>query len=247
MTDKNLMDDSALALALRNLYLDEVDRARREPKAALVAVRGSPQTRAKTWSPLAAAVIVLVIAIVAVGSQLARSAPSAGEPGSANPGGAPTTGSLNPSAETSASAVGPIVDGIPVTIGGERVLRGTDAIGQRIENSTDDTSFLVGGRFHKGGLNILCPAVLSYLSVHWWLCSTIQVYERAQGDEQHQGTGAVWIYPGDPLRIEWETATSAVRPVVLRIHTHDASCPARLQGCSSLPVLVEVVWLGPAA
>jgi len=247
MTHQNLMDDSALALALRSLYLDEVDVARREPPVALGALQGSVQARTKTWSPLAAAVVVLAVAIAVVGSQLVREVPSLAGPESASPGGGTATGSLNPSAQAGASSVGPIVDGIPVTIGGERVIRGTDAIGQRIENSTDDTSFLVGGWFHKGGLNILCPAVLSYLSVHWWPCSTVQVYERAQGDEQHQGTGAAWIYPGDPLRIEWATATAAVRPVVLRIHTHDANCPAGLQGCSSLPVLVEVVWLGPAA
>jgi hypothetical protein len=246
MTNENLTDDSALALALRNLYLDEIDRARHEPRVALHALQGSVQTRAKTWSPLVAAVVVLAVGVAAVGSQLGRGAPSLAGPETASPGGVPARGSPNPSAEASASSVGPIVDGIPVTIGGERVLKGTDTIRQRIENSTDDTSFLVGGWFHKGGLNILCPAVLSYLSVHWWPCSTIQVYERAQGDEQHQGTGAVWIYPGDPLRIEWATATAAVRPVVLRIHTHDARCPARVQGCSSLPVLVEVVWLGPA-
>jgi hypothetical protein len=245
MTDKNSMDDSALALALRNLYLDEVDRARHEPQAGLLAVRGSPRTRARTWSPLAAAAVVLVIGVAAVGFQLARSAPSTRGPGSANPGGAPATGSLNPSTEASASSVGPIVGGIPETIRGERVLRGTDAIRQRIENSTDDTSFLVGGWFHKGGLNVPCLAGLW----NWSRCSTIQLYEGAHGDEQHQGVGAVWIYPGDPRRIEWETATAAVRPVVLRIHTHDASCPVGLQNfqdCRSLPVLVEVVWLGPA-
>jgi hypothetical protein len=245
MTNENLTDDSALALALRNLYLDEIDRARHEPRVALHALQGSVQTRAKTWSPLAAAVVVLAVGVAVVGSQLGREAPSLASPESASPGGPTATGSL--SAEASASSVGPIVDGIPVTIGGERVLRGTDAIAQRIENSTDDTSFFVGGWLHKGGLNILCPAVLSSLSVHWWPCSTIQLYEEARGDEQHQGTGAVWIYPGDPLRIGWETATAAVRPVVMRIHTHDASCPARVQGCSSLPVVVEVVWLGPAA
>jgi hypothetical protein len=242
------MDDSALALALRQLYLAEVDRARHEPQSALVAVRGGVQARAKAWSPLVAAALVLVLGVAAVGSQLGRGAPSPVGPESANPGGgASATRSLTPSAEASASLIGPIVGGIPETIGGEPVLRGTDAIRQRIERSTDDSSFLVGGWFHKGGLRIFCPAVLSRMSLSWWPCSTVQLYEQARGDEQHQGTSAVWIYPGDPRRIDPGTAIAAVRPVVLRIHTHDSSCTAEVQDCNSLPVLLELVWIGPAA
>jgi hypothetical protein len=232
-------DDAALVAALRNLYVSELRRATAEGHptvgAAVVAPgRGrTAATRSLVMTGLAVAFLVLAILIFR---------PSPGDlPGlGSTPGTATPVGSVTPSSGPSSSpSIGPLLDGIPVTIDGEQVLRGAGNIAKRFEDLRYPQPFLAGGWFHAGQPERFCPAYLT--RTPWWSCSTFALYELPQGG------AAVWIYPGDPLKVDPAVPTAADRAVVLRIHTHDAACPAEFSDCISLPVLVEVVWLGPSA
>ena len=125
--------------------------------------------------------------------------------------------------------------GIPVSVNGEPAFRaGSIAIHTR--GATDDAPFLVGGWFHAGAPRTFCP--YAYSGTRWDLCKTLSLYDRAAGGS------ALWIYPGDAV-IDSKLPFAALRAVVLKIHTHDRACVPDLKGCASLPVLDDVVWLGP--
>jgi hypothetical protein len=236
-------DDAALVAALRNLYVSELQRATAEGHATVAAGAAEPRsgrtaaTRSLVMTGLAVGFLVLAILVF-------RPSPAAlpglgSTPGTATPVASPIPTGGASSSPSFGLGIGPLSDGIPVTVDGEPVLRGAGNIAKRFEDLRYVQPFLAGGWFHAGQPERFCPAYLT--RTPWWSCSTFALYELPQGG------AAVWIYPGDPLKIDPAVPTAADRAVVLRIHTHDASCPADFSDCISLPVLVEVVWLGPTA
>jgi hypothetical protein len=239
-------DDAALVAALRNLYVSELQGATAEgrlhTRAAVVEPGSGGTAASRSLVMTAIAVGFLVLAILVFRPSPVGFPALGSTPGTATPV-ASTTPSSGPSSNPSigpksSPSIGPLLDGIPVTIDGEPVLRGAGNIAKRFEDLRyGDQAFLAGGWFHAGQPERFCPAYLT--RTPWWSCSTFALYELPQGG------AAVWIYPGDPLKVDPAVPTAADRAVVLRIHTHDASCPADFSDCVSLPVLVEVVWLGP--
>ena len=176
-----------------------------------------------------------------------------GEPGATASDSGVSPATPSPIASTVKPSV-PLIDanGIPTGVGGEPVLTGA-AITAAVTNATDDHSFLVGGWIHQG--RPVCPVSLTNLGP--WYCPGIGLYASKSAPD------AIDKIPNDPLFRVYivnldkyfadlaktgEVAPfESTRPVVLRIHTHDSTCPAELPGCSSLPALVEVVWVGPAS
>jgi hypothetical protein len=232
-------DDAALVAALRNLYVSELQRAMAEghPTVGVAAVVPRSGRTATTRSLVMTG---LAVGLVVLATLVLRLSPAALPGVGSTPGTASPVASVSPSSSPNSSpSIGPLLDGIPVTVDGEPVLRGAGNIAKRFEDLRYDQPFLAGGWFHAGRLERFCPAYLA--GTPWWFCSTFELYELPQGG------AAVWIYPGDPPRVDPAVPTAADRAVVLRIHTHDASCPADFSDCISLPVLVEVVWLGPSA
>ena len=101
----------------------------------------------------------------------------------------------------------------------------------------------MGGWFHRNSdQKIFCPLYMA--GSPWWFCNVFRLYDELKEPSPGGPDKVVSIYTGDPPRLDPKLPSAADRPVVLRIHTHDESCPA-MRDCSSLPVLVEVVWLGP--
>jgi hypothetical protein len=243
MTKSVYVDDESLAAALRDLYASELERARADalPLDVVVAVqRGTIKTRpSRGLAMTSLAVARLVVLAVLVFNSSATTAPGVGSTPTAEAS-RETQAPPSPSAVARSSpVVGPLLDGIPVTLNGEPVLRGSGNIAKRFEDLSKAQAFLAGGWFHAGQPERFCPAYLA--GTPWSFCSTFELYELPHG-----GT-AVWIYPGDPPKVDPAVPIAADRGVVLRIHTHDASCTPEVSDCISLPVLVEVVWLGPSS
>jgi hypothetical protein len=226
MNDRIALDDKSLIASLRDLYLSELQRAGDVRHASVVPVLTRPRRGpVAIASSLAAAVVVLALV-----AGLTVVAPPRTDNGSASP--SPTLSSGSP-------AMGPLMGGIPTTVGGQPVLRG-EAIQERIRTSKDSTPYLVGGWFHRGEPERFCPAFLT--GTPWWFCSAFALYD------QPKGGSITWIYPGHPAGIAKDAPIAANRPVVLLIRTHDPSCathPAPTD-CATLPVVVRLVWSGPA-
>lgn len=140
---------------------------------------------------------------------------------------------------------GPLVEGVPTSLNGARVLRGQE-LREAIEASTDATPFLAGGWFQ------------GRTEAPEWFCP----YRRPARPVDRCGNG-FWLFEhqvgGAPLTIAggddgllppglWWAAD---RPVVVSIHTHDPRCTAEDEtfgiDCPHLPVLSAVAWLGPVA
>jgi hypothetical protein len=232
MTDSVQRDEESLIAALRDLYAADVLNARADVDRGLTPRDSSTHTAERTTS---AAIVVLSVVtaavLVALVVRFSASDLLVGNFGAAHQARTPL-----PSPHSSVSlTVGPLVGGIPVSVNGEPVLRGA-AIGQRIAASRDTQSFLIGGWFHAGQPVAYCPTYL--IRTPWYVCSAIPMYDRSSG-------GALrWIYPGDPPRIDSAIPIAANRAAVIRIHTHDESCPATMRDCASWPVMLELVWLG---
>jgi hypothetical protein len=131
-----------------------------------------------------------------------------------------------------------IVDGIPITLDGQSVLR-RQAIPLAIARATDASPFLVGG-WLRPLRGILCPQMTYGNS--WSMCNQIGLRDDPKGGS------ATLIYPGNPPRTLPLAPDDAVQPIVLLIRTHDPSCAwaGAPPNCSVLPVVVRVAWVGPA-
>ena len=245
--------DESLVAALKDLYRSEIQRAESDwiaVAASTVALRHSRVGRASRGFALTT--LIATLAMVAVllsrqpgmfpglGPSQSGGSQSSGSVGPGSPGG----GSPKATAGTSVTPrIGPLVDGVPASVDGEPVLRGSEAITRRVGVSTSSQFFLVGGWFHRNSdQKIFCPLYMA--GSPWWFCNVFRLYDELKEPSPGGPDKVVSIYTGDPPRLDPKLPAAADRPVVLRIHTHDESCPA-MRDCSSLPVLVEVVWLGP--
>jgi hypothetical protein len=254
--------DESLAVALRDLYRSDVRAAvadwsgRRRPASP---GRSAP-SRPRPGLLLPTLVASLAVVAVMLSRQPSSDTHSAGATDPQISHEASTADHASPSgrateqaartANTASStlAVGPLIEGLPRSIGGEPVIRGSTAIRERIESSSDSASFLIGGWFHRnaGSPVLYCPAYME--GTPWWVCSTFVLYDRREGGSTIESPDQyVLIYPGDPARIDPRLPSASTAPVVLRINTHDRSCPPQVSECSSLPVLLELVWRQPNA
>jgi hypothetical protein len=122
-----------------------------------------------------------------------------------------------------------------------------------VANATDDRSFLVGGWIHHG--RPVC--LLSLTRLGHWHCPGIALYaSKTAPDAIEKIPNDPWFgvyivdvdkYFADLAKTGDVAPFESTRPVVVRIHTHDSTCTAEVPGCASLPVLVDVVWVGPAS
>jgi hypothetical protein len=224
MTDKPL-DDTQLIASLRALYDTEVQRAGRAPSVARAMSPGRRRNAGVLHLAMVVGVGTILVATAALSFAIAprRAAESAASPG--------------PSA-TPALGVGAIVDGIPISVDGQPVLRG-QAIPLAIARATDASPFLVGG-WLLPLRGLVCPQMTYGNS--WSTCNRIGLR-----DDPKSGS-ATLIYPGNPPRTLPFAPGDAVQPIVLLIRTHDPSCAwaGAPPNCSVLPAVVRVAWVGPA-
>jgi hypothetical protein len=131
-----------------------------------------------------------------------------------------------------------LVDGLPVSIDGEPVLVGA-AASSAIEASTDDTSFLVGGWLYNVGART-CTMALTNESPWITSCGGYHLLSRPM-----TGTAEIAVAQGRSSFSSGSVAEGSVLPIVLRVHTHDPSCPVSERiDCAHLAVLDELVWEG---
>jgi hypothetical protein len=225
--DRGLIDD------LRQIYRDDVRRAERD-----LTDHGRPVVANKPRSSWGYSVGVLAAAVVLVAGLAALSrwpaqlnGPGAGVSSSA-------TGKVGTAQNPTSGPIDPtptLVDGLPTDLGGVPVLRGQAAI-SAIEAARVGQSLLVGG-WHFGG-DIFCTAFRS-----WWMsCYQVRLQETAAG-----GT-SVFLYLGpkspDAPSLAPNLGEDQKQPMVVQVHTHDASCPPDIAICTTRPVIDQVVWRG---
>jgi len=127
-----------------------------------------------------------------------------------------------------------LVDGLPLFIDGQQVLTG-DLARATIQGVRDSRSILIGGWLHPLQL-MSCPAMRT--PDRWNPCFAKRLYP-----SPFAGPEALGIFPGlNPPGLP-DLPAGTVQAVVVRVHTHDAACPAD-QGCETYPVLEAVVWQG---
>ena len=132
------------------------------------------------------------------------------------------------------AALGHLVDGLPETWNGETVLRGA-AIRTAIAASTDDRAFLVTGWFHAWKATRFCTVNPDPIT---GICFSFALFAGRVASEP------LLIARGAPEASHGIDIGGAEHPVLLRIHTHDARCPATDASCPARPVLLELLWLG---
>jgi len=129
-----------------------------------------------------------------------------------------------------------LVDRLPTKIDGVEVLRGEAALAA-IRVAAPGDRLLIGG-WLVGATPMSCPALQAD---EWWNpCLAVGLHETAFNGP------ITFIYRGSepvptPLAPAGQTG-----PIVLSVHTHDASCAAR-EACDGLPVIDELVWFGGLA
>jgi len=126
-----------------------------------------------------------------------------------------------------------LVDGLPQFIDGEQVLVG-DLARVTVQGVRDGRSILVGGWLHPFQL-MSCPAILS--PGPWNACAATRLFP-----SPFDGPDAIGIYhglsgPGLPT-----IPDGSVQAVVLRVHTHDATCSN--PDCTQLAALDAIAWEG---
>ncbi len=154
-------------------------------------------------------------------------------------------------------SIGLLVGGIPTTIGGQPVLLIPAAVSRLVANTTD-APVLVGGWFQHPAPVWWCPS--QGYDQPWGSCLRFALYERADGPLGDAIGKPVWVYgtppneailvyPGEQAAVDPEAPYAATRPVVVSVHTHDATCPTGLmilrESCAAQVVLGAIVWLGP--
>ena len=139
------------------------------------------------------------------------------------------------------SPAGPLYpDGIPMTLGGESVLRPTQAAARAVA-STDASTFLVGGWVSSVFPYAGCPlpsGSAAELALDAGFCASY-LTEAPANDVV------------GPLKLHFEQAVpgwQGAGPVVLRVHTHDplaASCDApNVYACEHAVVVDAIAWDG---
>jgi hypothetical protein len=148
-----------------------------------------------------------------------------------------------PSGPASSPAPSPVpspsalVDGLPISIDGQPVLRGDD-LRAAIASSTDDTPFLAGGYLQSRVSVFNCrvvPADESADAKAIDQCFSFGLYDQLVGGL------VIWVSRGDAGLLTADMI-GVDRPVVVRLHTHDSRC--KQPYCAQTPVLVSVAWLG---
>jgi hypothetical protein len=140
--------------------------------------------------------------------------------------------------------VGPLVGGVPESVDGQPVFIAA-RLRSEIAHGAGAGPILAGGWFRDGdsptGFCVFNPPPR-------------QVDLCGNGFDLFDGRTGYWettLSMGWPRAIDLEQAYSADRAVVLRIHSHDATCTAEVRAaypqldCAHIAVLDGVVWLGP--
>jgi hypothetical protein len=207
-----------------------------QPPAPLFA---PPSARAESqrWAPRLAAWTTAAAAVLIVAAGLSFGLLSRG------PSGPSASGtSLSPTGEATPvpSQALDMVDGLPVSIDGQPVLRG-DAALAAFSRSTDAAPILVGG-WLRPPFAVPCPVYRGTPDDRWNPCSGIWLFESAVTDPT-VATPAIILHLGlVPASLE-TVPDGLVRPIVVRVHTHDVTCKAA--DCRLLAVVEAVAWLGP--
>ncbi|HEY8238690.1 MAG TPA: hypothetical protein VIF63_04575 [Candidatus Limnocylindrales bacterium] len=129
-------------------------------------------------------------------------------------------------------------DGVPTSVEGVAVLRG-DALRAAISGSIDSSAILGGGWFHGPLSTAYCTLQLFEEDRAVSICNSIGLFEHRVGGSP------VRMAAGD-VRDAANVSTAVDRPVVLRLHTHDARCVPQDKGCDLRPVALDIAWLGDA-
>jgi hypothetical protein len=227
-------DDQGLIDGLRETYRDDVRRATRDLRnnRPLVARTKPRSIRGNGFGVLTAA-LVLVAGLAALSRSAAQN-PGAGA-GASNLAtanfGAAETPSQSPTGPTATT----LVDGLPREVGGVPVLTGEAAI-SAIKSARAGQSLLVGG-WDFGG-DTFCGALRS-----WWMsCYHLRLQEPAAGGP------SVFLYLGpqspDAPSLAPNLGEDQTQPMVVQIHTHDASCPPANATCATRPVIDRIIWRG---
>jgi hypothetical protein len=227
-------DDEGLIESLRQIYRDDVRRATRDLRnhPPLVVRRKPLSSWGNGFGALAAA-LVLVVGLAVLsrpsaqpdGAVVGASTRATGNFGAAQ---TPTPGSTGPTATT-------LVDGLPTEIGGVPVLRGEAAL-SAIKSTHTGESLLVGGWDYGG--DVFCGFFTS-----WWMsCYHLRLQASAAAGS------SVFLYLGptspDAPSLAPNLGEDQTQPIVVQIHTHDASCPPANATCATRPVIDRVVWRG---
>ncbi|HEV2005120.1 MAG TPA: hypothetical protein VGQ85_00770 [Candidatus Limnocylindrales bacterium] len=188
---------------------------------------GPRQTRQPDlgWAVVAA---VLVLALAAGAASLGGHPPPASPQASLSP---VAISSEAPSAAPAASLQ--LVNGLPVSIDGQPVLV-DDAATRALRDSTDSRPILIGGWLHAPQL-YSCPNMRSPYS--WNPCSAMRLFP-----SPFDGSVAFGIFRGSAAVGLPEMPSGNVEPVVVRVHTHDATCSN--PDCTQLAALDAIAWEG---
>jgi hypothetical protein len=225
--------DHEMEVRLRALYHVELERAASDLRAAPIARRTGVRSRSGVLTGGFATVAIAAVLLAALALR-----PGLGT----NPGAGAATRTAPTSPATAVATVGstpsatePAGDGIPTTIDGQPVLTGA-GIADAIANTTDDTPFLIGGWFPASDYYDKYCAALAPGPAS---CTPYKLHF-SKGSQD-----AMWVYPATAAADI--LSYMATQPVVMRVHTHDPRCAdlPNLDGCTTLPVLEAIVWLGP--
>ena len=249
------LDDFEL-LAAFNQRLSGIDREVPDPVAWPTRLRGSTRTVGLAGSSrlgLAAIAVVVAIALRALIPGLA------GFIGPTPPTGSPTRESSRPSSPPPSPAIVLGPNGLPTSLGSERVFNVSDAQ-SHLFVATDATPFLVGGWLDDA--KALCPIAIPTASPPPILLDTglCGVWPGLVASPPYDSSGQpnfIWtrlsvlwtiFLPGSsPTEPSPPTALGARNfAVVLRVHTHDpraASCPIGVRpGCDDAVVVNSIEW-----
>ena len=149
---------------------------------------------------------------------------------------APTGGARATVAPSAPPVLGSLEDGIPTTLDGVAVVHGGDVLDAGA-SSADASPLLLGGWFHAVSNGRFCTFFRPPRPVD----SCAGGFDLFVGSSTKLG---VTLAPGTDEKQTVELATTTIRPVVLRVHTHDPLCVGQFKYCRSTLVLNEIAWLG---
>jgi hypothetical protein len=223
-------DHRGLVEDLREIYREDVRRAERD-----LSDRGSFEVRRNPRSSWGYGLSVLAAAVLLVAGVAALSRPPTLLTEAGTPASQLATGNLRAEQTLSPGPTSPtrttLVDGLPTELGGVTVLRGEAAL-SAVESADSDQPLLVGG-WHFGG-DIFCAALRS-----WWMsCYHVRLQESAASGP------SVSLYLGPKSPDAPRLGEEQTQPIVVQVHTHDASCPPAVAICATRPVIDAVIWSG---
>jgi hypothetical protein len=217
----------------------EVHQAAADLRAAPLGTTGVRRPAGRpAFAPLVA-VAVVVIAVVAGLTRLPGLVPGVEPTGSSSPGSSvdatPKSTAPAPSASIPALSVDSrYPDGIPSSLGGQRVARVTDLEG----TPAGDGSFLLGGwSYDFSRIVYACVVQLEPAPSFGPTCGTPFLTQNPIMDEQPR------------VMLDGWTSAIPAGPVVLQVHRHDPRaavlCPTeRREACENMAVVERIVWAG---